>query len=122
SPFFEVVYGAVKAHGSPNVSLPPGPDFHQFAKRDIAEALLSKAGFSNIELSIIDCGWDISTPEGLAEIIEQGTVRAATLLANQPQHNLAAIRSALARATRERFARGNRWRIPVPAALLRATA
>ena len=69
---------AIKAHGSPNVSLPPGPDFHQFAKREIAEELLSKAGFSNIELSIIDCGWDVSTPESLAEIIEQGTVRAAT--------------------------------------------
>ena len=80
---------AIKAHGSPNVSLPPGPDFHQFAKREIAEELLSKAGFSNIELSIIDCGWDVSTPESLAEIIEQGTVRAATLLSNPKQSRAA---------------------------------
>jgi SAM-dependent methyltransferase len=94
SPCFEVVYGAVKAHGNPNVSLPPGPDFHQFAKREIAETLLSKAGFSNIELSTVDCGWDVSAPENLAEIIERGTVRAAMLLANQPPQNLAAIRSA----------------------------
>ncbi len=122
SPCFEVVYGAVKAHGSPDVSLPPGPDFHQFAKREIAEVLLSNAGFSNVELSIIDCGWDVNTPESLAEIIERGTVRAAALLAKQPPQNLAAIRSALARATRERFASENRWRVPVPAALLRATA
>jgi SAM-dependent methyltransferase len=122
SPCFEVVYGAVKVNGSPNVSLPPGPDFHQFAKREIAEELLSNAGFSKVELSIVDCGWDVSTPESLAEIIERGTVRAATLLANQPPEYLAAIRSALAKATRERFASGNRWRVPAPAALLRATA
>ena len=122
SPCFEVVYGAVKTHGSPHVSLPPGPDFHQFAKRDIAEELLSKARFSNIELSIIDCGWDVSTPESLAEIMERGTVRAATLLANQPAQNLAAIRSELAKATIERFASGNRWRVPIPAALVSATA
>jgi SAM-dependent methyltransferase len=122
SPCFELVYGAVKAHGSPNVSLPSGPDFHQFAKREIAEALLSKAGFSNIELSIVESGWDVSTPESLAVIIEQGTVRAATLLANQPPQNLAAIRSTLANVTRERFASRNGWRIPVSAALLGATA
>jgi hypothetical protein len=66
------------------VSLPPGPDVHQFAKRETAQELLSKAGFSNIELSIIDSGWDVGTPEALSEIIERGTVRGATLLTNQP--------------------------------------
>jgi len=104
------------------VSLPPGPDVHQFAKRETAQELLSKAGFSNIELSIIDSGWDVGTPEALSEIIERGTVRGATLLTNQPRQNLAAIRSAIAKATRERFGTGNRWRIPIPAALLHATA
>ena len=107
SPCFEMVYGAVKAYGSPNVSLPPGPDVHQFAKRETAQELLSKAGFSNIELSIIDSGWDVGTPEALSEIIERGTVRGATLLTNQPRQNLAAIRSAIAKATRERFGTGN---------------
>ena len=122
SPCFEVVYGAVKSYGSPSVCLPPGPDVHQFAKRETVQELLSKAGFSNIELSIIDSGWDVGTPEALSEIIERGTVRGATLLTNQPRQNLAAIRSAIANATRERFGTGNRWRVPIPAALLHATA
>ncbi len=121
SPCFEVVYGAIKAHGSPDVSVPPGPDFHQFAKREIAEQLLSKAGFSNVEFSIIDCVWDLDTPERLSEIYERGTVRAAMLLASQPPQNLAAIRSSLAMTVQKRFAEGNRWRVPVPAALLHAT-
>jgi len=122
SPCFEVVYGAVKAHGSPDVSLPPGPDFHQFARPDVAERLLSEAGFANIKLTIVDCAWDLNSPEDLSEIFEKGTVRAATLFANQPPQNLAAIRSALAQAVQQRFTHGNRWRVPVPAAVLQATA
>jgi SAM-dependent methyltransferase len=122
SPCFEVVYGAVKAHGSPDVSAPPGPDFHQFARREVAEKLLLDAGFANIDLKIVDCAWELDEPEGLFDIFAKGTVRAAMLLANQPAQNLAAIRLALARAVRKRFAKGDRWRVPVPAMLLSATA
>ena len=43
SPCFEVVYGAIRTHGCPEVSAPPGPDFHQFAKRETAEKLLREA-------------------------------------------------------------------------------
>lgn len=122
SPCFEIFYGAVQAHGSPDVSAPPGPDFHQFARRELAEDMLTQAGFADVELTIADCAWDLDAPEGLSEIFEEGTVRAAMLLANQPPNNLAAIRSALAQAVRERFAEGDRWRVAVPAAVLRATA
>jgi ubiquinone/menaquinone biosynthesis C-methylase UbiE len=122
SPCFDVVYSAIKMHGSPEVSAPPGPDFHQFAKREIAEKLLREAEFKNIDLTIVDCAWDLSAPEGLSEIYEKGTVRAAMVLAKQPAQNLAAIRSAMTEAVRKRFAYRDRWRVPVPAALVRATA
>jgi SAM-dependent methyltransferase len=122
SPSFDLVYGAVKAHGNPDISAPAGPDFHQFANRQIGENLLSEAGFTNVDFAIVDCAWDLDTPDGLCEIYEKGTVRAAMLLGNQPASNLAAIRSAIAKSVRERFAYGNRWRVPVPAALLSATA
>ena len=121
SPCFEIVYDAIKTQGSAEVSAPPGPDFHQFAKWGIAEKLLVEAGFNNIDLEIIDCAWDLETPEALSEIYEKGTVRAAMLLAKQPHQNLAAIRSAMAEAVRRRFGYGNRWRVPVPAALVSAT-
>jgi SAM-dependent methyltransferase len=122
SPCFEVVYAAIKTHGSPNVSPPPGPDFHQFARRETAAKLLSDAGFADIDLTIIDCAWNLDTPDGLFNIFLKGTVRAATLLGSQPPQNLAAIRSALTQAVQERFPNGDSWRVPVPAALLRATA
>ncbi len=122
SPCFAAVYGAVKAHGHPGVSAPSGPDFHQFARRDTAVELLSVAGFSETEVAVVDCAWDLEAPEDLFEIYAKGTVRAAMLLANQPPENLAGIRSALASSVRQTFAHGGRWRVPVPAALVRATA
>ena len=84
--------------------------------------LLSDARFSNVEVTTVDCAWDLDAPEDLFEIFAKGTVRAGMLLANQPPRNFAAIRSALALSVREQFSNGNRWRVPVPAALVRATA
>lgn len=70
----------------------------------------------------MDCVWDLGSPEQLSAIYEQGTVRAAMLLASQPQENIAAIRANLENTIRERFAVGDRWHIPVPAALVEGTA
>jgi ubiquinone/menaquinone biosynthesis C-methylase UbiE len=121
SPCFAAVYRAIKAHGHPDVSIPVGPDFHQFARRDQAVKLLSDAGFSNVDVSIVDCAWDLDAPEDLFEIYAKGTVRVATMLADQPPQNLAAIRSALTLSVRQQFSNGDRFRVPVPAALVRAT-
>ncbi|MGZ6109612.1 MAG: class I SAM-dependent methyltransferase [Gemmatimonadaceae bacterium] len=117
---FELLYEAIKAYGSPEINAPSGPDFHQFAKIEIANRTLSGAGFSNVELTVVDCSWELERPELLCEIFEKATVRAAVLLANQPSEQLSAIRSALAKAVRERFRDGERWRVPMPAALISA--
>jgi hypothetical protein len=119
---YEMLYRVIKTHGAPGIAAPPGPDFHQFANRQIANELLSAACFSSMELSFVDCAWDLDRPEDFAEILERGTVRAAMVLSNQPPQNLAAIRAAFAGEVRERFANGKRWRVPVPAALISATA
>jgi hypothetical protein len=104
------------------VTAPPGPDFHQFAKKEIAERLLREAGFNDVDLSIVNCVWDLDSPGRLSEIYEKGTVRAAMVLASQPPQSLVAIRQAMAEAVQKRFACGDRWRVPVPAALVRASA
>src|SRR5580765_4326201 len=113
SPCFEIVYNAIKAHGSAEVTAPPGPDFHQFAKKEIAERLLREAGFNDVDLSIVNCVWDLDSPSRLSEIYEKGTVRAAMVLASQPPQSLVAIRQAMAEAVQKRFACGDRWRVPV---------
>jgi ubiquinone/menaquinone biosynthesis C-methylase UbiE len=122
SPAFETLYGAVRAHGHPDLSIPEAPDFHQFAHRATAEALLSAAGFSDVDVCAVDCFWDLSSPSELAAIYENGTVRASALLNGQPAANLAAIRSAMEAAVRERFRHEECWRVPVPAALAKARA
>jgi SAM-dependent methyltransferase len=122
SPCFASVYAAIKEHGDPQICAPPGPDFHQFARRDVAAKLLSEARFSNIEVTTVDCAWNLNAPEELFEIYAKGTVRAAMLLSKQPPENLAAIRSALTTTVRKKFSSGDRWRVPVPAALVRAIA
>ena len=123
SPCFRAIYEAIRAHGTPGVSLPAGPDFHQFARHETAQALLSRAGFSDVEQSIVDCAWDLNEPDRLFEIFAQGTVRVADLLKRQRSDDLAAIRNSLAKTVCENFAVGNhRWRVPVPAALTRARA
>ena len=122
SPCFAAVYGAIKAHGHPDVSIPSGPDFHQFARRGAAVELLADAGFSNIDVTTVDCAWDLNSPDELFEIYARGTVRVAMLLAKQPPQNLAAIRSALTSLVEEQFSQEKRWRVPVPAALVLATA
>jgi SAM-dependent methyltransferase len=122
SPGFQAFYGAVKVHGDSAVSLPDGPDFHQFANPKTAETLLAQAGFSDVDLAIVNCYWDLDTPAGLGEIFEKATVRAAMLLRSQPPGNLAAIRSAMESAVREQFSHGDRWRVPVLAAVVKAAA
>lgn len=121
SPCFAAVYGAIKSYGDPDVALPAGPDFHQFASRETAVRLLSEAGFRDVDVSTVDCAWDLDAPGDLFEIYAKGTVRAAMLLASQPPQNLAAIRTGLTSSVREGFCHGKRWRVPVPAALVRAT-
>ena len=122
SPCFAAVYSAIRAYGDPGVSTPIGPDFHQFAKSELATRFLSDVGFSNIGVTTVNCAWDLDKPEDLFEIYARGTVRAAKLLSSQPTENLAAIRSALTASIRQQFAHENGWRVPVPAALVWATA
>lgn len=122
SPSYEMVYRAIKSHGATQIAAPPGPDFHQFADRKIANDLLSNAGFSDVKMSIVESGWTVNTPGGFFEIFARGTVRAAMLLARQPPQHLAAIRSALNEEVRRRFASGSQWRVPTMAAVLSATA
>lgn len=120
SPCFDLLYGAVKTHGSKDVGVPAGPDFHQFAKAETAKEMLSSAGFSDVQLRVVNCFFDLDKPELLCEIFEKGTVRAANLLAAQPPERLTAIRDAVTAAVRRRFASGGRWRVPMPASLASA--
>lgn len=122
SPSYEIVYRAIKTHGAPGITAPPGPDFHQFADRKIANELFSNAGFSDMKMSIFESGWTVNTPDGFFAIFARGTVRAAMLLSRQPPKHLSAIRQAVIEEVRRRFVSGSQWRVPTMAAVLSARA
>ncbi len=120
SPCFRLLYESIRVHGSPAVTLPASPDFHQFAQPEIAQQLFEQAGFSGVELQVVDCAWQLDSPELLCDIFEKGTVRGGMLLYLQPPERLAAIRAAMARAVEEQFSENGGWRVPIPAALVSA--
>lgn len=120
SPAFGTFYAAVQAHAHPGVVVPQGPPFHLFADRETADRLFADAGFEDVEHGKVPCHWDLKVPEDLAKIFEEATVRAAALLMGQPAANLSAIRAQTAADVRARFAHGNGWRVPVPAAIVHA--
>ncbi len=117
SPVFAVLYGNVRAHGSPEVSLPDSPDFHRFAVESSARELFDGAGLTLEEMETVPCHWDLGDPADLAEIFRTGTPRAGHLLTRQPEANLRAIKAGIAQSVRERFANGEGWRAPFPAML-----
>ena len=117
---FQIVYAAARAHGHPDVAIPDGPDFHQFANRETAERLLEEAGFREVGLDVVDCYWDLDRPERIYDIFTQGTVRAAHLLNHQPPENAKAIRSFMSDTVAERCAHGDGWRVPLPATVVHA--
>ena len=122
SPVFQVFYGSVQEHGDASVKMPDSPNFHQYANEKIASSLLSDAGFNIEEQRLVDCHWDLRTPEELADIFENGAPRGGYLLSQQPDANNAAIRAAVAQEVRENFALGDRYRAPIPASLIVARA
>ncbi len=122
SPTFQVFYGCVQKYGHPDVVVPEGPNFHQYANKEMARALFSDAGLELQSLEQIDCYWEFSKPEHLAQIFEQGAPRGGYLLRNQPEENRKAIKSAIAEMVLERFEQDGVFHVPVPAALAKAVA
>jgi SAM-dependent methyltransferase len=101
---FGMVYDAVRAHGTLDVGLPPGPNFFGFGDRKNASDLLGRAGFAKISFKEVPLVWRASTPDGIIEGISQGTVRAAATFNRQSPNNLAKIKDYL----RERISQHKR--------------
>jgi SAM-dependent methyltransferase len=122
SPTFQVFYSSVQEHGDPQVIMPEGPNFHQFADETTAKTLLTEAGLSLESHSQVECYWNLDSPEGLAEIFQNGAPRGGYLLTQQPEEARVAIKTTIAQKVRDRFSQGDKWHVPIPAALVRAVA
>ena len=117
---FGMVLEAVKAHGNPNVPLPEGPPFFRFSAAEEFEKVLSRAGFSEIDVRTLPLRWRLGSADAVFEAVARGGVRTAALLRAQTPEALAAIRAAVRRGV-EAYAKGDAFLVPMPAVLASAT-
>ena len=116
---FSMVYDAIRAHGSLDVGLPPGPNFFGYGDLNYASEMLSRAGFTNISATEVPLVWRESSPDAIIEAVSTGTVRAAAVLNRQSPEDLINIKQNL----RERvsaFTQGGVYAVPVPALVVTA--
>lgn len=116
---FGLVLDAVRAHGNPDVPLPPGPPFFRFSDARECEAAASAAGLRECRVSEVPQRWRLDSGETLVEVMRGGTVRTGGLLQAQLPDALAAIRRAvIERAARYRT--GSGIELPMPSVLFAA--
>lgn len=116
---FGAIYAAVRAHGSVDVGLPPGPGFFLLsAPEQSARALLS-AGFVSPSCRQVPQVWRVSDPDEVFHAIAEGSVRAAAMLRAQTSNACEAIKAVL-RDTVAAYRRGDSYEVPMSAALATA--
>jgi ubiquinone/menaquinone biosynthesis C-methylase UbiE len=81
--FFALVQGAVKAHGDPNVSLPPAPSNFRFSDPEECKRVLAAAGFKEVEVHECVPVYTPNSPEEVLDLIYRSTVRTALVLERQ---------------------------------------
>ena len=122
SPAFQIFYSSIQEHGDPSVSMPEGPNFHQFDNKDFAKEIFSDAGMQVTAHEQVDCYWQMEDPETLANIFERGAPRGGTLLRKQPPDARDAIRKAVAEKVAKLCKNGDEYRVNVPATLVAGIA
>ena len=98
-----LILGAVNAAGNPNVPLPAGPPFFQYADPATVRQALAKAGFVDVDVTTVDwMEWHVDSADELYEIFLEGTARTRELLRGQTETEAEAVREELRRRFRER--------------------
>lgn len=62
-----MVYDAIRAHGSFDVGLPPGPNFFSYGEPAYAHDLFARARFAIISTKEVSAVWRVSSPDGIYE-------------------------------------------------------
>ena len=100
---FDLILGAVNAAGNPNVPLPAGPPFFQYADPATVRQALAKAGFVDVDVTTVDSmEWHVDSADELYEIFLEGTARTRELLRGQTETEAEAVREELRRRFGER--------------------
>jgi SAM-dependent methyltransferase len=112
---FGMIYAAVRAHGTLDVSLPHGPDYFQFSSKDKMVAALKEVGLLDVEATFVDQRWHVDSAAQMLEAMRTGTVRARALLGAQSKDALAKIQQFLNDALSGMKGAGGGFDVPLPA-------
>lgn len=93
--FFALVMGAVKAHGTLDVPLPPAPPMFRFSDAAECKRALSCAGFSDPGVQEHALRFDLQSPQGALDLISRSSVRTAMVLDLQSPEARARIEEAI---------------------------
>jgi len=118
---FGLLNHAIRAHGNPDVSLPPGPPLFRFSDAGECHRVLAQIGFAGIRVIEVPQLWRFPSATAWIEGMERGTVRAAATLRMQSPAALARIRAALVQESRAWQRDDGSIELPMPAVLACAT-
>ncbi len=116
---FDIVLGAIGAHGDLNVTLPPGPPFFRFSDAEECERCLKAAGFESPKVVKVPQMWRMPADDTLFNWMKDSTVRTAGLLRRQKPQALEKIRNRIREAL-EPYIKGTMVELPMPAMLASA--
>ena len=114
---FGLIFGAIKSHGSLDVSLPHGPDFFQFSDQEKLAAALEGAGFHAVSVQSVEQVWAFDESSGLISALLEGTVRARGLFLAQTESARSTISEAIEEGMTQFRSPDGGFRVPVPALL-----
>ncbi|WP_075996028.1 class I SAM-dependent methyltransferase [Salaquimonas pukyongi] len=116
------VFGAIEAHGHPDIALPPGPGANDYADPAISFPVLEAAGFKECHCTTVASMWQVDDPGAPYDYFLEGTARGGALLRPQPEKNAVAIRDAVIALVMEKHGGGPLWNVPIPAVVTAAVA
>ena len=120
---FEIVLGAVKAWGVPDIGVPPGPPMFRFADQEEARRVLTGIGFQGVAFVHLPIMLALARPGDLFTIMLDAGVRTSGLLKAQTAVALNKIREHM-QAKVAAYAIGDeadaRYVLPMPAVLITA--
>ena len=90
---FNLLYTAVRAHGSMSVPIPHGPDYFQFSTDEKMRAALTEVGLTKVETMRVDQRWHVASVSHYLDALRGGTVRAGAVLPAQTEASVVKIRA-----------------------------
>lgn len=111
---FRLYFSNVMEHGSPEIALPPSPDFFQFTDTENTALLFEAAGLVLRKSERVASFFLSDTPEQIVEVFAKGAPRAGYLFRSQPKDRQDAIRTAIVEAVTDGYSEGVHFKVPAP--------